>query len=70
MLERSPEVTGTRVRKQVERLNINTPAATESPGRKNEHLPGRGVKLGTSPKILAQLQVLILLVYVSQMAKH
>ncbi|KAK4045294.1 protein DEK isoform X2 [Daphnia magna] len=57
LLDRSPEVTGTRVRKQVERLNINSPAATESPDRrKNEHLPGKGKKLGTSPKILAQLQ--------------
>lgn len=58
-MDRSPEVTGTRIRKQVERLNINSPASVESPDRrKNELLPGKGAKLGTSPKILAQLQVL------------
>ncbi|XP_059351034.1 protein DEK-like isoform X2 [Daphnia carinata] len=57
LLDRSPEVTGTRVRKQVERLNINSSASTESPDRrKNELMPGKGIKLGTSPKILAQLQ--------------
>lgn len=56
LLERSPEVTGTRVRKQVERLNVTAPAL-ESPARKNEIQPGKGVKLGTSPKIVAQLQV-------------
>ena len=59
LLDRSLEVTGTRVRKQVDRLNINSPTVLESPvRRKNELLPGKGVKLGTSPKILAQLQVL------------
>ena len=58
LLDQSPEVTGTRIRKQVQRLSVNSPAATESPSRrKNEFLPGRGIKLGTSPKIAAQLQV-------------
>lgn len=61
LLDRSPEVTGTRVRKQVERLAMNSPAVAESPDRrKNEMLPGKGNKLGTSPRILAQLQVIIL----------
>lgn len=60
LLDRSPEVTGTRIRKQVERLNVNSPSNVESADRrKNELLPGKGVKLGTSPKILAQLQVSI-----------
>lgn len=58
LLDRSPEVTGTRIRKQVERLNVNSPATAETPDRrKNELLPGKGLKLGASPKILAQLQV-------------
>lgn len=57
LLDQSPEVTGTRIRKQVQRLSVNSPAATESPSRrKNEFSPGRGIKLGTSPKIAAQLQ--------------
>ena len=51
-------MTGTRIRKQVERLTMNSPAVAESPDRrKNELLPGRGNKLGTSPRIMAQLQV-------------
>lgn len=61
LLDRSPEVTGTRIRKQVDRLNVNSPASIETPERrKNEILPGNGVKLGTSPKILAKLQVFFL----------
>ena len=58
LLDRSPEMTGTRIRKKVERLTMNSPAGVESPNRrKNEMLPGKGEKLGTSPRILAQLQV-------------
>lgn len=60
LLDQSPEITGTRIRKQVQRLSVNPPAVVESPGRrKNEFLPGRGMKLATSPKIVSQLQVLI-----------
>ena len=71
LLDRSPEVTGTRIRKQVERLNINSPAALETPDRrKNEHLPGKGVKLGASPKILAQLQVFKIILVGHQHFSH
>lgn len=63
LLDRSPEMTGTRVRKQVERLTMNSPA-TATPGRnKNEIQAGRGEKLGTSPRILAQLQVCFSLLF-------
>jgi hypothetical protein len=58
LLDRSPEMTGTRTRKQVERLTINTPAASEKPDcKKYEQIPGKGVKLGTSPRIASQLMV-------------
>jgi len=57
LLDRPTEVSGTRVRKQVQRLNINTGAGLESPDRRRvESLPGRGVKLSVSPRILAQMQ--------------
>lgn len=62
LLDRSPEMTGTRIRKQVERLTINSPAASEKPDRKKyEQIPGKGVKLGTSPRIASQLMVLLLI---------
>ena len=66
-MDQLPEVTGTRIRKQVQRLSVNSPKVTESPSRKkNEFLPGRGMKLGTSPKIVAQLQVLIGFYFLSE----
>jgi hypothetical protein len=58
LLDQPIEMTGTRVRKQVQRLNITTVSGLESPDRrKAENLPGRGIKLGNSPRILAQWQV-------------
>ncbi len=64
LLDRSPEMTGTRIRKQVERLTINSPAASENPDRrKYEQIPGKGVKLGTSSRIASQLLVLLLIRY-------
>lgn len=54
LLDQSPEVTGPRVRKQVERLTVTAPVL-ESPARKNEIASGKGVKLGSSPKIVGQL---------------
>merc|ERR1712071_339269 len=57
LLDQSPQVSGTRIRKQVDRLSVNTPVRVETPGRrKNEIVPGRGIKLGASSKIVAQLQ--------------
>ena len=61
LLDQSPQVSGTRIRKQVDRLSVNTPVRVETPGRrKNEIVPGRGIKLGASSKIVAQLQVLLI----------